>query len=213
MADRRIEYMPVRAIPSAEVNPKEHDDAGIAASIGRFGYVEPMLLDERTGRLISGHGRLRALRENEENGGDPPDGVQVGPDGWEAPVVRGWASRDDGEALAALLAVNRIVERGGWDDRELIQALDGLDLTGVGITEKERDELARALDRLERTPQQVESSRDERLARYTTKESRSIVLDYDAASFDRVTAMAEAARKRRHLRSNADLFLALLERQ
>ena len=53
-----------------------------------------------------------------------PDGVTVAEDGrWLVPVVRGWASRDDAEALAAGIALNRGPELGGGDAGELASVL------------------------------------------------------------------------------------------
>lgn len=216
MAERRLDYMRIAEIAEAEVNPKEHDHDGIAASVARFGYVEPMVMDERTGRLVSGHGRLASLRRAEEEGGPPPAGVEAREDGWYAPVVRGWESRSDTDAQAALVAVNRLTERGGWNPEALHAILDQLH-AGPGLegTGYEPDDLADLLDQLNATDEagaHVENSRGERLARYTEKDARSIVLDYDADTFQRVTQLAERGRKELHVASNADLFVALLER-
>lgn len=137
MADRRIEYMPLTQIQPATRNPKRHDTAGIRRSIGKFGLAEAPLLDERTGRLVAGHGRINDLAERRSLGADPPDGVQAGEDGeWLVPVVRGWASRSDGEAEAYLAASNQLSVTGGWADDELATMLaalaeaDLLDVTG-----------------------------------------------------------------------------------
>lgn len=128
MPSRTIDYLPLDEIERATVNPKGHDKVGISASVERFGVVEILVVDERTGRLVSGHGRLDALLAAHAEGTPPPDGVEVDEAGrWLAPVVRGWASADDDEASAALVAVNRLVEKGGWaDPDELIGILAGL---------------------------------------------------------------------------------------
>lgn len=59
---REIVYMPLDKIPAADRNPKAHDLGALVVAIATFGYAEPGLLDERTGKLIGGHGRLEALR-------------------------------------------------------------------------------------------------------------------------------------------------------
>ena len=46
----RLEWMPLGQIESAKRNPKQHSPE-IGTSIGRFGYVEPIVLDERTKSL------------------------------------------------------------------------------------------------------------------------------------------------------------------
>lgn len=206
-----IVYTRARAVATAADNPKRHA-ATLGASIDRFGYSEPVILDERTGRLISGHGRLAAVIEREEAGAEPPDGIHPGPDGWEIPVVRGWASRDDQEAEAALLALNRISERGGWKDQELADLLEGIATSGFEGTGYDEAQLTALLARLDANPGAgVEASRGERLARYTEKHTRSIVLDYGQAEFAVVVGLAQEARAAMHVKSNADLFLALLE--
>lgn len=121
-------------------NPKAHDLETIDSSVGRFGYVEPVVVDERTGYLISGHGRRATLLAMRERGEAAPEGVQEDADGmWRVPVVRGWRSRTDSEATAALIAMNRTTELGGWVDDELLELLDNLaqeegdGLAGVGF--------------------------------------------------------------------------------
>ena len=107
---RWLEPIDLDEIPVAARNAKAHDGAGIARSIERFGYVEPMVLDERTGRLVAGHGRLDDLKRRRDAGDDPPDGIVE----WRGPVLRGWSSRTDAEADAAAIALNRVGEAGGW---------------------------------------------------------------------------------------------------
>jgi hypothetical protein len=134
MADRRVKYLPLEQIKEAARNPKQHAEAELRASIGRFGLGDLPLLDDRTGRLVSGHGRIHDLAHRRAEGETPPDGVQIGKDGtWLVPVVVGWASRSDAEAEAYLTAANRLSELGGWDEAALAELLsemaeDDLDL-------------------------------------------------------------------------------------
>lgn len=135
-APRRTEYMPLDQLTPDPANPKAHDMESLDASVGRFGFVESITVDERTGHIVAGHGRHRALVEMRERGDSPPEGVTVSPEGaWLVPVLRGWASRTDAEARAYLIASNRVSELGGWVDDALLDALDSLDgeLSGVGF--------------------------------------------------------------------------------
>lgn len=140
---RRTEYMDLADLREDPANPKDHEMTLLGDSVGRFGFIEPMILDERTGYLISGHGRRATLIRMQQDGEAPPDGVVGQPDGtWLAPVTRGWGSRSDAEAHAALAALNRIGERGGWNDAELLKLLDGVvesdaGLIGVGFTDND----------------------------------------------------------------------------
>jgi len=130
---RRLEYMPLSAIQQAVRNPKEHDTAGIRESIGRFGFMEVMMIDDRTGRLISGHGRLADLTHRQTAGETPPDGITTKKGEWCAPVVRGWSSKSDDDAEAAIIALNRLVEAGGWNQEVLAQMLADLNNVSDGL--------------------------------------------------------------------------------
>jgi len=139
-----MEYMRLSDIPEAEANPKRHADEQIAASIGRFGFADASILDERTGRLIAGHGRRRDLLRRQAEGKEPPEGILLDDDGeWMMPVQRGWASRSDDDAAAFLVGHNRTTELGGWDNQELVDLLAGIDdLDGTGYTEADLAQLA-----------------------------------------------------------------------
>lgn len=123
--ERRLEYVPLDTIQPAPNNPKEHHIQGVQASIDRFGYIAPMIIDDRTGTLVVGHGRLESLKARRDAGQTPPDGIQLSPDGqWLAPVIRGWGSRSDADAAAYLVADNRYTELGGWDHQALTDLLE-----------------------------------------------------------------------------------------
>lgn len=149
---RWIDYVPIDEIVGADRNPKAHADEAIDSSVSRFGYVDAMILDERTGRLVAGHGRRDSLRRAHARGDTPPDGIRLLPDGrWAAPVQRGWASRSDQEADAFVIASNRLVEAGGWNENLLVEMLtelrdvpEGLD--GIGYTPTDIDDLLASLN-------------------------------------------------------------------
>lgn len=151
---RWTEYVPLAQLVPADRNPKQHDMEQLRASMARFGFTEPLLLDERTGKLVAGHGRLEELSAAKAAGLPPPEGVAHDGDGdgdWSVPVVRGWASKDDDEAAAYLVASNRIGERGGWQQRELYTMLDDLaanaeGLLGTGFTADDLDDMLAALN-------------------------------------------------------------------
>lgn len=151
--DRYVDYVPLEQVRLATRNPKSHDTAGIANSIHHHGFAELPLLDERTGRLVAGHGRITTLRARVAAGDTAPDGVRVDDDGhWLVPVIRGWASRADADAEAYGTASNRLTELGGWNDRELAAVLRDLaadDLLAVsGYTTTDLDVLLRTTDML-----------------------------------------------------------------
>jgi len=135
--ERRLDYQDLDSIEPAPNNPKEHQINPLRASIDRFGYVAPMIIDDRTGRLVVGHGRLESLKARRDAGETPPEGIQTDDTGrWFAPVIHGWASRSDADAAAYLVLDNRQTELGGWDYQALANLLeeigdpDLIELTG-----------------------------------------------------------------------------------
>lgn len=124
----RIEYLPLDQLARWPGNPKEHASEAIASSISRFGFRDPLAIDETTGRLIAGHGRLSVLERAHASGQPAPQFVQVGEDGmWLIPVTRGGSFADESEASAYLIAHNRTSELGGWNEDLLAGMLDSLD--------------------------------------------------------------------------------------
>ena len=97
----------------------------IAASIERFGFVNPVLIDENN-QIIAGHGRVAAAKLL----------------GWqEVPTLR-VEHLDEAEKRAYILADNRLAEEAGWDSEILAIELQGLidldfsiELTGFDMAE------------------------------------------------------------------------------
>jgi DNA modification methylase len=145
----RIEYFPLSEVTRWPRNPKRHDVDTLRASFQRWGFVEPMVRDDRTGRLVAGHGRLEVLTALRLGGKPPPARVKVRDDGeWLVPILVGASFSSELEAEGYLLASNRLVELGGWDDAGVLEILTaqrdaGLELTGTGYTEDDADELMR----------------------------------------------------------------------
>ena len=133
-------------------NPKAHNLAAIDASVERFGFVAPVVVNDLDGQIVAGHGRVEALRDRRQRGAPPPEGLRVGPRGeWLVPTVHGVGLTAE-DALAYIVADNRTGELGGWDDSrlaevlaELKQTASGLD--GVGYSVADLSELLEALDR------------------------------------------------------------------
>src|SRR5262245_30661162 len=148
--DPRIEFMPLEGILRAPRNPKGHALDRLGASFDRFGFVAPPLLDEHTGRLVAGHGRIDALLERRRSGAPPPARVRVADDGgWLVPVIRGlgFASPEDAELY--LLGDNKLCELGGWNDEELGKLLADLPPGDAGLAGFSDEELARLVRGLE----------------------------------------------------------------
>jgi DNA modification methylase len=133
----RIDYLPLSSLKAAKRNPKRHQVDLILQSMGRFGYVPPLIVDERTGRLVAGHGRADSLKLAKSKGQPPPDRIRVQGNDWLVPVIRGVSFTNDREAEAYLLADNRLTDLSGWDEEELRTIVEQLgtdgDLPGTGF--------------------------------------------------------------------------------
>ena len=99
--------------------------AQIARSIERFGFTNPILIDDH-GQIIAGHGRVEAARTL----------------GLEAVPVIKLSHLSDDEKRAYILADNKLAENAGWDQDMLAIELQGLinvefdvDLIGFSTTE------------------------------------------------------------------------------
>lgn len=153
---RSIEYRLLDDLKANPANPKDHAVDMIEASVDRFGYIDGAVIDARTGYIISGHGRTKTLRAIRDRGDSPPDGIRVDDQGrWLVPVQVGWASRNDAEAAAALVGLNRTTELGGWVDDSLLDILEQLStdedhgLEGVGFGTEDLDSLRERLEKIE----------------------------------------------------------------
>src|SRR6516164_5013471 len=133
----RVEQWPIeRLIPYAD-NPRLHSAADIeriAASILKWGWTNPVLVDEH-GVLIAGHGRVAAAAKL---------GLMV-----PIPVIvaQGWSEE---EKQAYRLADNELAARGSWDPDLLRSELrdlkfSGFDLDLIGFEPDRLDEILRGL--------------------------------------------------------------------
>lgn len=128
-----IKTIPVHRINPAPYNPRidlqpgdpEYDS--LKQSIEKFGYVDPLIWNERTGHLVGGHQRFKILLE------DNPSEILVS-------VV----SLNDQDEKALNVALNKI--SGHWDENKLEKLLtelkdNNLDLETIGFTEEEYEDL------------------------------------------------------------------------
>jgi len=125
----KIEYMPLEKIKRWERNPKDHDLGALHQSIDRFGFVAPLIIDGKNGKLVAGHGRLDALQQMKTSGSKPPKGIIVEKDSWLVPV-REYQFKNNQEREAYSLADNRLVELGGYNEEQLAQVLSDLAASG-----------------------------------------------------------------------------------
>lgn len=215
---RTIEYLHLSTLTADPANPRTHALDTITDSITRFGYLEPIVRDERTGFIVSGHGRTEALLASQAAGEQPPEGVQADGADWLVPVVTGWASRDDAEARGALIALNRTGQLGGWDDTALLDLLNQLSttdpgFTGIGFDVNDLDDLTARLEEAGAAdPRDYQNTREtpsmtDYAEKYDEQGRRLIVLDYDKEQYNEVTTRLRLMRDETGTESNADAVL------
>lgn len=110
--------------PRLDLQPGDPDYEKLKRSIQEFGLVEPIVFNERTGRVVGGHQRLKVLREL----------------GWnEVPVSV--VDLDEAHEKALNVALNKI--EGDWDNYKLKELLEELDtgLIDVSLTGFDEDEI------------------------------------------------------------------------
>lgn len=148
----RTVYEPIDEQRPHPRNPKDHDLGAIIRSINRFGYVTPIVVDERTGLIVAGHGRVQALAAIKADGQDPPANVMTDEQGrWCIPIIRGISFNSDAELDAFLIADNQTSALGGWNEPELaalLQSLHEQDVALMEVTGFDADDLQAMLDEL-----------------------------------------------------------------
>jgi DNA modification methylase len=100
-----IAYQPTSELTPRSNNPRTHSKkqiAQISNAIRRFGFTNPVLVDDDNG-VIAGHGRLEAAKS-------------IGLS--EVPIVR-LSDLSEAEIRAYVIADNKLAENAGWD-RELL---------------------------------------------------------------------------------------------
>ena len=125
----RVEFWPIERLIPYPNNARVHSEADLdklAASIGKWGWTNPALIDEE-GNLLAGHGRIAAA---------PRAGVTSIP----VIVARGWSEE---EKRAYRLADNQLAERASWDFEQLRNELQELGSTDfdLGLIGFEPDQL------------------------------------------------------------------------
>ena len=135
----RIEKKNIKELIRAEYNPRIELEPGqeeyelLKNSIETFGYVVPIIWNERTGRIVGGHQRLNVLQA-------------AGQKEAEVSVV----DLDEEQEKQLNIALNKI--EGEWDNEALRDLLNELDELGVaeetGFDRRSIDFMNRGLEEL-----------------------------------------------------------------
>ena len=123
------ELLPADYNPRKDLKPGDPEYEKLKRSIEQFGYVEPVIWNEQTGRVVGGHQRLKVLTDM---------GIT------EVDVVVVSLSEDKEKALN--IALNKI--SGAWDNEKLALVIADLqgtdfDVSLTGFDPEELDDLFR----------------------------------------------------------------------
>ncbi|WP_020621029.1 ParB N-terminal domain-containing protein [Paenibacillus daejeonensis] len=116
----RIVTIPIEQInaaayhPRADLQPGDPEYEQLSESIEAFGYVAPIIWNERTGNMVGGHQRLKILRAR----GDTEVAVSV-------------VALDERQEQLLNLALNKV--QGSWNDESLASLLQELMETGDDV--------------------------------------------------------------------------------
>jgi DNA modification methylase len=124
----KIEYIKVKELHGYEFNTRTHSDeqvSQLAASIGEFGFTNPLLIDGER-QIIAGHGRLAAA-------------TKIGMEDVPCIVLD---HLTEAQRRAYVIADNKLALNAGWDEDLLkleLSALDqiGFDLSVIGFDDYE----------------------------------------------------------------------------
>jgi hypothetical protein len=213
----RIEYVALKDVQKWARNPKLHAAELIEKSVSRFGFVDPILLDERANTLVAGHGRIAALEALKAQGGSPPERIRVRADGeWEVPVIRGVRFNSEAEMAGYAIADNRLVEKGGWDEILLGKLMSDLnkvvDFGDLGWTDEQVEKFRKAGE-TDPTVQYPGDGKKPEQARevYETGDARQIVLVFAPEEFVKIERRFDELQAELKTDSRASVLKKLLE--
>lgn len=139
MKQLQIAYENIDALVPYAQNIKNHDAENvgiIAASIDRFGFLDPIAIDAK-GVIVWGHGRVLAAKSL---------GMAT------VPTITLPSTITHDEIRALRIAHNKLAEKSGWDtdalriELEYLQNLD-FDLSATGFDGRELDALLRSVEK------------------------------------------------------------------
>jgi ParB-like chromosome segregation protein Spo0J len=162
----KITKKQISDIKLAPYNPRRIDDATfekLKQSIREFGFVEPLVVNIRTGHVVGGNQRLKALEEL---------GIK------EAEVVE--VDLDEEKEKVLNLALNKII--GDWDYPKLVDVLKELkdvpEIEFSGFTLDEINHLLADLDIVEPIFDKEEKENLDLIVECESREQRSTVEEF-----------------------------------
>lgn len=207
-AEMRIEYMPIAQLKKWPTNPKNHDVEAIEASIREFDFIDPLIIDEKSKKMVAGHGRLEVVAEMKRKGEPPPKGINAHSGDWWLPVLRGKSFKSEAQAEAYLLANNRLVETGGWNADLLRPALLRLKesefMPAAGWTPKE-------IERELKPPVDLSKTPGGKMTSFMASDIKQIVVMLPASQYEETLQRIQKVMEKKGLKSHTEVVLHLLD--
>ena len=136
-----------------EENPKEHNIGELILSIKRHGFIELPVVNEETGLLVAGHGRVEALQRMVIDQEQPPLYIVEEEDTgeWLVPYIS-IKFKTDHEAKAYMIASNALTIDGGYNEHKLLDMLMDVNaqtnnLLGTGFDSQDIMDMLHANDK------------------------------------------------------------------
>ncbi len=173
-------------------NPRVVNDSKFDAlkdSLSKFGYVQPIVVNNKTNNLISGHQRLRILKDSQEE-------IEV----WMVDV-------DEFKENAAAIALNN--EVADYDQDMLKSIIDEIDESNVRLTGFDDSEIKRITEELDESFMQGTEELSEQIDIYkTTLEFSSLENKFRWENFIETCKL-----KAEHERPVTDYMFTLIDKQ
>ncbi|MGF6357108.1 ParB-like chromosome segregation protein Spo0J [Paenibacillus sp. 4624] len=160
-----IRIVPIDQINAAAYNPRIDLQPGdveyekLRRSIEQFGYVEPIVWNERTGHMVGGHQRYKIMVN------------ELGHTELQVSVV----DLDDQQEKLLNIVLNKV--SGSWDEEALSALLDDLQATGADLSLSGFDDTE-----IDRLLADFKEPSEDQLGDFTNKELD--VSDFDESNFD-----------------------------
>lgn len=127
-------------------NPRTaHRVGALVASLRRYGFGQPVTINQTTGHVIAGNGRLQALRKMKAAGEPPPEGITARGKSWHVPAYFGqWSTAAEAEAALALNGGADGSLEGDLDAQTVAQILEQADQAAreaLGLSEAQADQI------------------------------------------------------------------------
>lgn len=216
MTKLKLKYLPLSDLAAWPRNPKLHELPTILASIERFGFNDPVAVDDGFEKLLEGHGRVEALNLLHSKGAHPPKRVRVRKkDGeWLVPVITGVSFATEAEAEAYIVGHNRATESGGWLEDALAKMFtqfqdsdDDQLFDAMGYT---RDDVEDIIELSAAAADAVGDQLDDDPGDEVQGEIRQVALWYQAEDYSEVVQLLQEYSRAHQLSNNTEAVLHVL---